>query len=1450
MLLTQRIAHLLNGVSRKAATQRDSTQTDKQINGLSSSLHGLCKRPPLKHVGKLDSSTTGWADAHIHTITRDPTERYHIVVKNDTIKAFDGLTGNAVTVITDYVPGGYLNDPTAAGFKATTIGDETIIVNRGVTPLRGATKAAAPVNEAMIVVRQVDYSTNFTVTLDGRATTYRTADGTGAASRANLDTVGVATALRLRLLVDNFNLFRFNIEQFGSTLRITPKSAHLFTISTTDGLADKGIKAIMGKVQNLQELPLRAKNGTVLEIVGDPDSAKDNFWVKYSDVGLPNTDGVWEETVKPNTIVDFKASTMPHVMKRQGQALVNTPHQVGAALPLPAISSPASATSVATETWSLTVPGGAGLTPSLQQVRNEGEGVKAIFTTGLPTLSQLGVTITVDATAMEAGIIATATVLKNSTVLATVACSNAGPQPPPVDSLNPDGTVRPLTQEEMDLLNAQSTPPASNTQVVVLDFPAGLASNDFIVVRLNYSTGVTPSSDRRANVTILQSIMKTASLGTDVTYDATYPVGTVVTITLDATPFAHTVTGAPEAAAAVATALKTLVDASSSWVATLPTSKVVRITRQSGTTAFTTDVSVTLDTSTIFHNGDIALVTDVFVGLRLKNVTDGSTGTITSNAATTITVSSMTGGVDNKFQDGDVCTVLGTGRYFVFGTIDWRDRAAGDGIDVCPFPSFVDHTIDEVAFYRNRLVFCSGENVVLSAAGDVFNFFPNTATDLRDDDMIDVKSAHKEISLFHSAILWDDLLYLAADQELFVLDGQPLLTPASVTLSLAAHQANAKDFAPLVAGRNLIMAHGRERTTLVMEYTPSSNAAGTLESPVNLTEDVLDYLEGAPVAMAADAALGFLAVLTSGRSQESLYVYTWTDKVVNAGAPTVQRQRVQGSWSRWDFAPGTRIIQLDVIDGVLGVISMHSDGVYFGEVDLDLSLNILDGTTDISTENSGYLDRQIIAIDPTPNAASKTTSGTQFTDDFNSSGALSANWTKLTSLGSATITMVSNKAKSTPTETTAEGGYQANQATAQTECVVEADVTITAEFIGADIGCLDVTGDNGWLFRIIRNSAGAGHEITLLKRVSGINTPLQAVTSVTITFGQTYHLKLWVKNGQQKGYVDGTLRCSQTDTALNGTLMKPVIRKSTPGHNSGTYATWDNFVSYKGNTIRTLGMPTGWKVTIGATTVTESGGVATIDLAGTTLPLIGNLLVKDSASGLQYTLAQPSGGWWGGDIITFVQESGTILDLHGVTVVAAAGVTTFTLPYAVATDGSEGLLVIVNIGPNGRGFSVAPFATTKHFGYQGMAIQGDTLTRPTSTTAVYPEELNDNAWAIGILYEFRYKLSPIFYRGEGGVPNDDVRLQLRYLDVTYDSTHQLRVDVTPEGRPLVSTEIAGPFATGGTPTHVELKAGILHLSVLARSDTVLIELVNDSPGGCRISTAAWEGNYVPRSRTV
>lgn len=89
-----------------------------------------------------------------------------------------------------------------------------------------------------------------------------------------------------------------------------------------------------------------------------------------------------------------------------------------------------------------------------------------------------------------------------------------------------------------------------------------------------------------------------------------------------------------------------------------------------------------------------------------------------------------------------------------------------------------------------------------------------------------------------------------------------------------------------------------------------------------------------------------------GGTRRYLYVYSFLFQGTD---------RAMSSWSKWEFPNGTRILGLDMADGLLGIVRKHTDGAYLEQADLDLEPDAM--------EKVAYLDRRVATSSPSYNPA-------------------------------------------------------------------------------------------------------------------------------------------------------------------------------------------------------------------------------------------------------------------------------------------------------------------------------------------------------------------------------------------------------------------------------------------------------------------------------------------------
>lgn len=94
-LVTRQLDTLYNGVSQQPATLRLPSQHEVQVNAYGTVVDGVRKRPPFQHLARI--TTDDLAGAFVHTIDRDVSEQYVVIITSGKIQVYD-TAGAAKTV--------------------------------------------------------------------------------------------------------------------------------------------------------------------------------------------------------------------------------------------------------------------------------------------------------------------------------------------------------------------------------------------------------------------------------------------------------------------------------------------------------------------------------------------------------------------------------------------------------------------------------------------------------------------------------------------------------------------------------------------------------------------------------------------------------------------------------------------------------------------------------------------------------------------------------------------------------------------------------------------------------------------------------------------------------------------------------------------------------------------------------------------------------------------------------------------------------------------------------------------------------------------------------------------------------------------------------------------------------------------------------------------------------
>ena len=317
-LVSYTIPNLIQGISQQPDAQRDPSQGEIQINGMSSLAEGLRKRESTHCVAKV--STSSFGDVYFHQILRDADEQYLVVVSKTAIRVFD-LAGNEKTVTAATGAYSYLSTVVSAkrDIRAASIADYTFISNTKKVPAMDTALAPATArpatHEALVWVKAANYGQTYKVNVNGTLATVTTAVApvivSGTTTTENrISTEDIAESIKTALA----GVTGVTIVRSGSVLHL--KSSSAITVAASDARANADITAITNAVQAFTELPTIAPEGYQVEIVGDPGNKFDGYYVQFVPRSGTFGEGSWQETVSPGVEYKLDASTMPHLLVR------------------------------------------------------------------------------------------------------------------------------------------------------------------------------------------------------------------------------------------------------------------------------------------------------------------------------------------------------------------------------------------------------------------------------------------------------------------------------------------------------------------------------------------------------------------------------------------------------------------------------------------------------------------------------------------------------------------------------------------------------------------------------------------------------------------------------------------------------------------------------------------------------------------------------------------------------------------------------------------------------------------------------------------------------------------------------------------------------------------------------------------------------------------------------
>ena len=227
---------------------------------------------------------------------------------------------------------------------------------------------------------------------------------------------------------------------------------------------------------------------------------------------------------------------------------------------------------------------------------------------------------------------------------------------------------------------------------------------------------------------------------------------------------------------------------------------------------------------------------------------------------------------------------------FLVKKYTWEDRDVGDNV-TNTIPSFVGGTINKVLFFRNRLVFLSGEHVVCSRAGTIAspNFWSNTALTVSVIDPVDISCSSNYPSDLYDAIeITAGLLCFSSNAQFLLSSDDTIFNPDTAKLRAVSWYNYDVTTPPLSLGQTIGFIDNSNKYSRFMEM---ANVSRENEPAVINTSKIV------PSLLPKDSDL-----FTNSRENNIvLFGKTDSNTVIGFRYLNIGDRRQQSSWFKWKF---------------------------------------------------------------------------------------------------------------------------------------------------------------------------------------------------------------------------------------------------------------------------------------------------------------------------------------------------------------------------------------------------------------------------------------------------------------------------------------------------------------------------------------------------------------------
>jgi hypothetical protein len=259
---------------------------------------------------------------------------------------------------------------------------------------------------------------------------------------------------------------------------------------------------------------------------------------------------------------------------------------------------------------------------------------------------------------------------------------------------------------------------------------------------------------------------------------------------------------------------------------------------------------------------------------------------------------------------------------FTFKRHSYPARSVGDE-DTNPNPTFVGQTINSMFLFKGRLGFLSEENVIMSAVGELENLYRTTVVQVFASDRIDVASITGRVNNLYHAAIFSDTLVLFSDSQQFKLTSENVLSPTSVGIVPSTKFACSPYTSPVASGPIVFFVTNGSTNSTVRELYIDEELK-TVDAD-EITVQIPSYIPN-DVRTLAVSTYDDVMVCLSALEPSKLYVYKWY---------TSGGEKVQTSWSQWDFGEDVTIMGTQFLEDFLYIVYKVDGQMYLDKMFLD-----------------------------------------------------------------------------------------------------------------------------------------------------------------------------------------------------------------------------------------------------------------------------------------------------------------------------------------------------------------------------------------------------------------------------------------------------------------------------------------------------------------------------------